>query len=247
MSNINDNYFDGHYKNIWRSIIPAELTPKEIDFMLQYFGLQAGNKVLDIMCGYGRHAIALAKKEITVTAIDNLGEYIGEIQKLAKEEKLPLTAIQSDVMQYKMEGNYDLAICMGNSLNFFNAQDVHRLLTNIHSHLRPGGHLLINTWSLAEIVIKSFVSRSWEEREGVKHIYEGRYLFQPTRIESDSIFLSPGGSIEKKKAIDYIFSVAEMYALLQNAGFSLKEIYSIPGKKRFSMGDPRAYITAERV
>jgi SAM-dependent methyltransferase len=247
MSNINDSYFDGHYKDIWKSIIPAELTPKEIDFMIQYFGLQKGNRVLDIMCGYGRHAIALGKKGIAVTAIDNLAEYIEETQKLANDENLPVTAIRCDVMQYKIEGNYDLAICMGNSLNFFTAEDIHCLLTNIHSHLRPGGHLLINSWSLAEIVIKSFVSRSWEEREGIKHIYEGKYLFEPTRIESESVFLSPDGKMEKKKAVDYIFSVAEMYTLLQNAGFSLKEIYSIPGKKKFAVGDPRAYIIAERL
>ena len=62
MNNINDSYFDGYYKDIWRSIIPAELTRKEVDFIVSYFKLQPGNKVLDIMCGYGRHAIALAKK-----------------------------------------------------------------------------------------------------------------------------------------------------------------------------------------
>ena len=32
--------------------------------MLQYFNLQPESKVLDLMCGYGRHAIALAKKGI---------------------------------------------------------------------------------------------------------------------------------------------------------------------------------------
>ena len=46
MSNINDTYFDGYYKDIWRSIIPAELTVKEVDFMLSYFNLKQGSKVL---------------------------------------------------------------------------------------------------------------------------------------------------------------------------------------------------------
>ena len=62
MENINDSYFDGYYKELWRSIIPGELTIKEVDFMLPYFHLQPGSKVLDLMCGYGRHAIALAQK-----------------------------------------------------------------------------------------------------------------------------------------------------------------------------------------
>jgi SAM-dependent methyltransferase len=246
MENINDTYFDGHYKDIWRSLIPAELTIKEVDFMMSWFGLKPGDKVLDLMCGYGRHAIALAKKGIAVTAVDNLDDYITEINKIVKEEDLPVKGIKADILQYKIDDKYDLALCMGNSLNFFNAKDVHHLLIDIHSHLKPGGHLLINTWSLAEIAVKSFVAKSWDEVNRVKHICENKYLFQPTRIESESIFLSPDGTIEKKKAIDYIFSAAEMETLLNDAGFVLNEIYSIPGKRKFAVGEPRAYIIAER-
>jgi SAM-dependent methyltransferase len=247
MSNVNDTYFDGYYKDIWRSIIPAELTIKETDFMVQHFDLQAGDRVLDIMCGYGRHAIALARKGIAVTAVDNLDDYIDEINKTAKNEVLPIEGIKADILQYKIDEKYDLALCMGNSLNFFNADDVHHLLTNIHTHLNKGGHLLINTWSLAEIAIKNFTSKSWNEVDGVKHICESNYLFHPTRIESDSIFLSADGHIEKKKAVDYIFSVAEIEAMLEKAGFRPEEIYSIPGKKKFILGEPRAYIVAERI
>lgn len=247
MNNVNDIYFDGYYKDIWRSIIPAELTTKETAFMLQYFDLQAGDRVLDIMCGYGRHAIALAKKGIAVTAVDNLDDYITEINKTAENENLPIKGIKADILQYKIDEKYDLALCMGNSLNFFDAADVHRLLVNIHSHVNKGGQLLINTWSLAEIAIKSFTAKAWDEVDGVKHICESKYLFHPTRIESDSIFLSAGGHIEKKKAVDYIFSVSEMEALLEKAGFKTEEIFSIPGKKKFTLGEPRAYIVAEKV
>ena len=247
MGNINDTYFDGYYKDIWRSIIPAELTPKEIDFMLSYFNLHPGSKVLDLMCGYGRHAIALAKKGIAITALDNLDDYITEIKKVAEEESLPINAIKADVIRYKIDDEFDLALCMGNSLNFFNAEDTQYLLTNIHSHLKPGGHFLINTWSLAEIVIKNFTAKSWSEVGDLKYISDSKYLFHPTRIESDSFILSPKGHIEKKKAVDYIFSVSEMETMLNKAGFTMKEIYSIPGRKKFTLGEPRAYIVAEKM
>ncbi len=70
------------------------------------------------MCGYGRHSIGLARKGMQVTAVDNLEEYIEEIQKISSEENLSLNAIQSDVLNYKSFQEFDLAICMGNSLNF---------------------------------------------------------------------------------------------------------------------------------
>src|SRR6185295_2186569 len=112
MHNVNDVYFEGSYKEIWRSLIPTQLTEKEVDFMVSYFDLKKGSKVLDLMCGYGRHAIALGKKGISVTAIDNLGEYISEINQIAKEDALPVKGIKADILQYKINEKYDLALCM---------------------------------------------------------------------------------------------------------------------------------------
>jgi cyclopropane fatty-acyl-phospholipid synthase-like methyltransferase len=246
MENINDSYFDGYYKDLWRSIIPEELTIKEVDFMLPYFHLQPGSKVLDLMCGYGRHAIALAKKGMEVTAVDNLEEYIIEVRESSDKEQLPLKAIQADVMKYKPEDVFDLVLCMGNSLNFFNPGECQELLSHISSRLRSGGHLLINSWSIAEIAIRQFKDKTWSTIDDKKFIVESQYLFHPTRIESEHLILAPNGNSETKKGIDYIYSIAEMESMLNKAGLQLGEIFSIPGKKKFTVGEPRAYIIAEK-
>lgn len=246
MSNINDTFFDGQYKDIWRSLIPEELTVKEVDFMLPYFNLQAGSKVLDLMCGYGRHAIALAKKGMAVTAVDNLGDYINEINEVSEKEQLPLKAIKHNVTDYRIDDVFDLALCMGNSLNFFNAADTTRLLSNIAAHLKPGGHLLINSWSIAEIAFKDFKGKSWSRIGELKFLTDSKLLFQPTRIEAESEMIAPDGSSETKTGIDYIFSLNEMETMLNQAGLEMKEVYSIPGRKKFTVGEPRAYIVAEK-
>jgi SAM-dependent methyltransferase len=245
-SNINDSFFDGAYKEIWRTIIPGELTVKEVDFMLPYFKLEAGSKVLDLMCGYGRHALALGRKGIAVIAVDNLGYYIKEIQQTAINENLPVNAVQAPVLEYKTGETVDLALCMGNSLQFFNATDATTLLVNIASQLKAGGHLLINSWSIAEIAMKEPRKKTWSQVDGFKFLSDSKFHFHPTRIETDSIIISPDGSTEEKKAIDYIFSLNEMEAMLATAGFALKEVYSIPGRKKFTVGEPRAYLVAEK-
>ncbi|MBL7738537.1 MAG: methyltransferase domain-containing protein [Chitinophagaceae bacterium] len=247
MSNINDTYFDGHYKDIWRTMIPAELTVKEVDFMLSYFSLGPGSKVLDLMCGYGRHAIALAQKGIAVTAVDNLDEYIREIKEVVIKESLPVEVVQQDAIRFTSTVQYDLALCMGNSLNFFNAEDASLFLHNTCSMLKPGGCLLINSWSLTEIAVKSFTPRSWSEIGNLKFLSACEYLFHPTRMEFTSTILSPDGKTEVKNGIDYIYSVSEMETMLNKAGFKMKEIYSIPGRKKFTLGEPRAYIVAEKL
>lgn len=246
MPNINDTYFDGYYKEIWKNIIPDELTIKEVDFMLPYFNLQKDSKVLDLMCGFGRHALALAQKGIEVTAIDNLNDYVQEIQTAAETDNLPLKVIKTDVLIYRGTDQVDLVICMGNSLNFFNAADTITIFKNVAAQLKPGGHLLINSWTIAEIAFKNFKEKSWSEINSLKFLTDSKLLFHPTRIETESITIAPDGNTESKQGIDYIFSINEMEKMLKEAGLTLKEIYSIPGKKKFSLGEPRAYLVAEK-
>ena len=247
MSNINDSFFDGYYKEIWRTIIPDELTVKEVDFMVPYFNLKEGSRVLDLMCGYGRHAIALAKKGMAVTAVDNLGDYINEISEVAEKEQLPLKAIKTDVLQYRTGEIFDLVICMGNSLNFFNAEDTSKLLGTVSAHLKKGGHLLINTWSIAEIAIRNFKEKSWSRIGDLKFLTDSKFLFQPARIETESTIITNDGKTEVKTGVDYIFSINELETMLGKAGLTLKKIYTIPGRKEFVPGEPRAYLVAEKI
>lgn len=246
MSNINDTYFAGYYKEIWRTIIPDELTVKEVDFMVPYFKLAAGSKVLDLMCGYGRHAIALAKKGIAVTAVDNLADYITEIKEAAAKAALPITAVQHDILSFKSDDQFDLAICMGNSLNFFNAADTITILKNVSAQLKQGGHLLINSWSIAEIAFKNHTTKSWSTIDRFKFLTDSQFLFHPARIDSTTIIICDDGTTETRQAVDYIFSINEIEAMLKEAGLALQEVYSIPGRKKFTVGEPRAYLVAKK-
>src|SRR5690349_8699958 len=99
--NINSNFFDGYYKDIWRTLMPDALTNAEVDYLVNEAQLEAGDKVLDLMCGYGRHALLLARLGVNVTAVDNLIDYVNEIKEIAQKERLPITALQEDVIEFE--------------------------------------------------------------------------------------------------------------------------------------------------
>jgi cyclopropane fatty-acyl-phospholipid synthase-like methyltransferase len=244
MQNVNDTYFDGHYKEIWKTLIPPELTEKEITFMIPYFKLNAESKVLDMMCGYGRHALGLARAGIPVTAVDNLNHYTAEIENVVISEQIPVTAYNEDILSFTPATDFDLALCMGNSLNFFDRQDTIKLLSKVASSLKQEGNLLINSWSIAEIAWKNFRESSWAWIGRFKYLSESKILFRPTRMESETIIIDPEGKEEAKLAVDYIYSLNEMEQMLEEAGLFLKVAYSIPGKKKFMVGEPRVYIVA---
>lgn len=247
LPNINNSFFEGSYKHVWKGLIPQGLTEAEVDFIQEIAALKNGDKVLDIMCGYGRHALELARRGLTVTATDNLQDYVDEIKSKAKEENLSIEAFQADVVHAKLSGIYAAAICMGNSFAFFDRADAVTILKNISAHLKPGGIMIINSWMIAEIAIKYFKEKDWHYAGAYKCMLEYKYCFHPSRIESEQTIISPDGTVELRKGVDYIFTLDELEVMFNEAGLQTKNLYSTPRKRKFSLGDGRIYIVAEKL
>lgn len=246
-TNINNTFFKGAYKHAWKGIIPAGLTEAEVDFIQDVASLYEGAKVLDLMCGYGRHALELGRRGVHVTAIDNLQDYIEEVKEVAKEQNLPVKAVQQDVLHARLGEIYDAAICMGNSFAFFNKEDAIAILKNISNHLKSDGIFIINSWMMAEIAIKYFKEKDWHYAGEYKCMLDYKYLFHPSRIESEQTIIAPDGIVEVVKGVDYIFTLDEMEAMFNEAGLKTKELYSTPRKRKFVMGDGRIYMVAEKI
>jgi cyclopropane fatty-acyl-phospholipid synthase-like methyltransferase len=244
--NINNSFFDSVYKDVWRMLIPNGLTEAEVDFTMEAAALQEGDKVLDIMCGYGRHSIELGKRGVSVTSIDNLKDYIEEINTTAHEQNLPVSAFQAGVLEVELQDNYDAIICMGNSFSFFNKEETSRILKKLSHSLKPGGILIINSWMIAEIALKHFKEKDWYHVGDFKYLLDYKFHFQPNRIESEQTIVSAEGTVDVLKGIDYIFSLDELESMFQEAGLRTQELYSTPRKRRFMLGDGRIYIVVEK-
>jgi cyclopropane fatty-acyl-phospholipid synthase-like methyltransferase len=244
--NINNSFFEGSYKHAWKGISPQGLTQAEVDFILEIAALKEDDKVLDIMCGYGRHTLELARRAVQVTAVDNLYDYINEIKTIAAEENLSINALQADVLHAKLEEIYDAAICMGNSFAFFDREDAITILKNISNHLRPGGIFIINSWMIAEIAIKHFREKDWHYAGEYKCLLDYKFCFHPCRIESEQTIIAPDGTIETAKGIDYIFTLDQLEEMFNEAGLRTKHLFSTPRKRKFSLGDGHIYMVIEK-
>lgn len=244
--NINDSFFKGHYKEVWRRLIPPGLSEAECDFIEQTCGLQKGDAVLDMMCGYGRHALELARRGYAVTAVDNLQEYVEEINSVRVLESLPVEAVADGILQATLSQSYKSIICMGNSFAFFNKEEARFLLQKISAHLHEQGVFILNSWMIAEIAIRHFKEKDWLKVDGYKYLLEYQFAFFPARIESEHTVISPEGEVEVIHGVDYIFTLDELQELLNEAGLEISSLYSTPRKKPFAMGDSRIYIVIKK-
>jgi cyclopropane fatty-acyl-phospholipid synthase-like methyltransferase len=246
-TNVNDTFFDGIYKDVWRGLIHPGISEAECDFLKDVAHLEKGDNVLDLMCGYGRHALELARRGFPVTAIDNSADYIKEINAVSQTESLPVEAFAAGALQVELLKQYSAAICMGNSFAFFNREDATTLLKKIASCLIQQGTLLINSWMIAEIAIRHFREKDWYALDGFKYLLSNKFCFQPGRIESEHTIISEKGQVEIIYGIDYIFTLSELESMFKEAGLKTKGLYSTPRKKPFRIGDSTIYIVAEKI
>lgn len=245
-TNINNSFFDGLYKDVWKQIVPNGLTEVELEFIAEAAGLTDKSRVLDLMCGFGRHSLGLAERNISVTAIDNQFEYIEEIRNRAATATLPVQAHQSDILAFDAGSGYDAAICMGNSFSFFNRLETISLLQRISAALKPNGFFIMNSWAIAEVVNRFFKEKDWHYAGPYKCVVESEYRTSPARVIFEQTVIAPTGEIEVQKGVDYVYSLNEFDLMFREAGLETLHLYSTPRKRKFTLGEGRVYIVARK-
>jgi SAM-dependent methyltransferase len=244
--NINDSFFNGLFKEVWKKTIPPGLTAAEVDFIISEGNLSAGNKVLDLMSGYGRHSLELARKGCRVTAIDSQEDYIRDIEEATREEQLSITSIHQDITVFETVESFEAVICMGNSFSFFDKSQTESIIKKIGNWLQPGGVFIMNSWMVAEVAIRHYREKDWYYVDQYKYLLDYKYCFNPGRIESEQTIIAADGTMEINKAVDYIYSIDDLDKMASKQGLIIKGVYATPRKKKFSIGDGQVYIVAEK-
>ena len=120
----------------------------ECDFKLNPFELEVlphlTGQVLDFGCGLGNLAIAAAERGCSVQALDASPAAIDYLRQRAATAKLPVVAIEADLRDYRIDGEFDCVVSIG-LLMFFDCATAGRVLSMLQQHVRPGGIVAINT------------------------------------------------------------------------------------------------------
>ncbi|MEM6737512.1 MAG: methyltransferase domain-containing protein [Bacteroidota bacterium] len=74
--------------------------------LMDYIVRQKRGKVLDLGCGQGRDAIALARLGFEVTGVDSSGIGVNQMVQVAKNENLPLTGSIADIFEFNNLDGY---------------------------------------------------------------------------------------------------------------------------------------------
>ncbi|WP_102127111.1 class I SAM-dependent methyltransferase [Deinococcus planocerae] len=125
------------------TIEPAQ-TEREADFLARQLPLPALRRVLDLCCGTGRHAHALARRGYEVLGVDRDPDAVEKARAQAPEVCRFLVGDMRDLSE--VPGDLDAALVLWQSFGFFDEATNAAVLRGLHGRLRPGGRLILDVY-----------------------------------------------------------------------------------------------------
>jgi SAM-dependent methyltransferase len=241
----NPELFMGHFEE------RLEQTPREISALLRYLkdqGFQP-ERVLDLNCGIGRHAIALAHHAIRVLGTDISPHYIQIAASKAREEKVADRAKfkVADMRQIASslpdEPPFDGIVCLWTSFGFYDDKTNENILRDCLKLVKPGGFFAL------DIVNKDWLLHNYSEKGFSRYndwiVLEERKLdLKKSRNHNTWFFLKQTEELTFKveniiELDHHIWSLPELITLFKSTGWEFKAAY--PG---FATGFTRRKVTS---
>jgi len=230
---------------------------RELPFLLKLMEEKGKGRILDLACGSGRHAIALAKKGFLVMGIDKSVEMIKAAIKYSEIANVNVHFLVADMVDVDrvVEGPFDLILCLGNSLALLpRLKELRRLVASIYSLLGKNGVFLAQILNFTEIRktgFQFFPIREGRLSSGVKVIFS-RFFAPIDNTETVSLILSafmkqPEGWMAEMAAQQVLqLNDAILDETIRKSGYSEWEFYSDYEQNPFQSESHRNLILLAR-
>jgi cyclopropane fatty-acyl-phospholipid synthase-like methyltransferase len=253
VNQLNDNWYEDFFQGInceiWENAIPADWTKQELDFLISELNLQQGQSILDVPCGFGRHAIEFAKRGFHVTGIDISERFIKSLVNRISLENLNIKAVREDILAVNLSEKFSAAVCLGNSFGYFSFDKMKLFVEKVAASLETGGKFIINSGMIAESILPNFLNYSKNNSYTVGNIkmdITNIYNVEDSYMVANLLYTKEG-TTEEHFFKHYVFTLGEVKRLLKLCGLSTIATYNSPSKEEYHCGDKQVYIVAQKL
>jgi SAM-dependent methyltransferase len=207
---------------------------RQLAWLWRKLGLQAGSRMLDLTCGPGLYAVALAREGIEVTGVDFGPASIAHARALAAAEGVAdrCQFVEADVRSYEPEaGAFDASLFLYGQLAVFPREIARQLLQKAATALWPGGALLVelldrqrvdkkhSTWWFADD------TGLWGDAPFIN--LGERFWYEDEKLSCERYYTLhvESGKLDEVILCDQTYSVDEMVQMMGAAGFARVDVY----------------------
>ncbi len=214
--------FDEDYLRTLPFLTP-QATQSEAEFVIDAMGLSPGAQVLDVGCGYGRHAMELAARGFHVVGLDLSTPLLVRGGEEAQRRGLEINFVRGDMRELDFDAQFDGAYCMFSTFGYFDDETNKKTVANIARALKPGGRVMIEILN-RDYVIADLPTRVWWEGEGCVVLEEVELNYFSSRIQVNrSVVFDDGRQLEQEISVR-AYSLHEVGKLMHAAGFRVLEV-----------------------
>jgi SAM-dependent methyltransferase len=190
----------------------------QVDQILALTGL-SGGAALDLCCGPGRHAVALARRGWRVIGVDRSTSLLARARAHAADSHLEAEFIQDDMRSLVRPASFDLVVSLFTSFGYFeDAADESRVLRHVCESLRPGGAFVMDLVG-KEVLARAFQpTLSTQTADGTLVVVRGEIVRGWTRVRSEWTAIK-SGTARTFRFEHWVYSGRELLDLLAAAGF----------------------------
>lgn len=236
-----EEIFDEDYLRTLPFLTP-QATQAEAAFVASALDSKPGAQILDIGCGYGRHAMELAARGFQVVALDFSLPLLLRGADEAQRRGLNINFVHGDMRELTFEDQFDGAYCLFSTFGYFEEEANKKTARGIAKALKPGARLIIEVLN-RDYLIADLPARVWWEGDGCVVLEEVDFNYFSSRIASRrSVVFDDGRQLEQEISMR-AYSLHEFGKLLHSAGFRVLEVSgSMATRGRFFGNQSRAII-----
>lgn len=214
--------FDEDYLRTLPFLTP-QATQAEAELVAASLGTSPGAKLLDVGCGYGRHAMELAARGYHVVGLDLSTPLLVRGGEEAHRRGLTINFIRGDMRELDFDGQFDGAYCLFSTFGYFDDETNKKTAGNIARALKPGGRCVFEILN-RDYVIADLPTRVWWEGDGCVVLEEVDFNYFSSRINVNrSVVFDDGRQLEQEISIR-AYSLHEVGKLMLAAGFRVLEV-----------------------
>lgn len=240
-------FFDDDYLRIYRPQFSPERTAAEIGFIADSLALPAAGEVLDLACGFGRHAIGMAARGYRVTGVDFNPRYLDIAMADAASAGVHVAWRTGDMRALTDTLAFDGVYSYFTSFGYFEDDDNERVLANVARAIRPRGRFLLDLAN-RDWLLTHPQQRTWTQREdGALLMEETQLDLVTSRVRTRQLLMDPQGGTQVTKEFSLrTYTCAELSALLRRHGFTVREVLGGPEREPYSEASRRLVLLSER-